>query len=153
MKSGHSRINKRRVVGVFVVIKKNNKILFVLRRNMPYINKWSLPGGKIKKNETLMKAAIREVSEETNLDVQLTRLCGFVDFKNDVQSVIDYRAYIFECIPITHELKPSSDAKMVQWIGKKDFSKYGVALPISTFLKKWYGNNGDNNKTLRIILS
>jgi 8-oxo-dGTP diphosphatase len=37
---------------------------------------WSLPGGLVEKNETIEQAAIREVKEETGLDVLLTRTIG-----------------------------------------------------------------------------
>lgn len=32
-------------------------------------NKWGIPGGKVKKNETPLQAAIREVQEETGFDI------------------------------------------------------------------------------------
>ena len=41
---------------------QDGRFLFIYRNN-----KWDLPKGKIKKNETLMKAAKREVSEETGV--------------------------------------------------------------------------------------
>ena len=39
-------------------------------------NLWGLPGGLIELNETIKEAAIREVKEETNLDVSLTKFIG-----------------------------------------------------------------------------
>jgi ADP-ribose pyrophosphatase YjhB (NUDIX family) len=37
---------------------------------------WSLPGGLVEANETIEQAAIREVKEETGLDVHLIRTIG-----------------------------------------------------------------------------
>ena len=37
---------------------------------------WGLPGGILEMNETIQEGAIREVKEETNLDVELTRFIG-----------------------------------------------------------------------------
>jgi len=52
---------------VLCVLIKNNKILLIKRENGHYSNLWGLPGGKIKKEEHLSEAAIREAFEETNL--------------------------------------------------------------------------------------
>jgi 8-oxo-dGTP diphosphatase len=37
---------------------------------------WSLPGGSMEPGESVDQAAVREVKEETGLDVRLTRLVG-----------------------------------------------------------------------------
>ena len=37
---------------------------------------WSLPGGSMEPGESVQEAAVREVKEETGLDVRLTRLVG-----------------------------------------------------------------------------
>ena len=48
---------------------QDGRFLFIYRNN-----KWDLPKGKIKKNETLIKAAKREVSEETGVtDLEVKR--------------------------------------------------------------------------------
>ena len=40
----------------------------------------TLPGGHIEKNESIIDAVIREMKEETGLDIQNPRLCGIKQF-------------------------------------------------------------------------
>ncbi|MDD5195198.1 MAG: NUDIX domain-containing protein, partial [Candidatus Omnitrophica bacterium] len=53
------------------IIEYKNGIVIIERRNPPF--GWALPGGFVDYAETVEKAVVREVKEETNLD--------FVDFK------------------------------------------------------------------------
>jgi 8-oxo-dGTP pyrophosphatase MutT (NUDIX family) len=51
------------------VIHKNKKVLFIYRND-----KWDLPKGRIEKNESLEKAAMREIEEETGVsNLSITR--------------------------------------------------------------------------------
>ncbi|HSD51792.1 MAG TPA: NUDIX hydrolase [Candidatus Methylomirabilis sp.] len=51
-------------------------ILLVQRGIEPSYGKWVFPGGYVDRGESLEVAAIREVKEESGLDVRLTRLLG-----------------------------------------------------------------------------
>ncbi len=50
-----------------VAIFKDDKILLVQQNE----GNWSLPKGHVEENETEMETAIREVKEETNIDVEI----------------------------------------------------------------------------------
>ena len=64
-----------RVTGVLV---ENNKILLVKQKVSENRN-WSLPGGKLEQGETLEQGIIREMKEETGLDVEIIRLLYLCD--------------------------------------------------------------------------
>jgi ADP-ribose pyrophosphatase YjhB (NUDIX family) len=59
--------------GVVVAVIRHGAVALQLREDA---NLWGLPGGAVDPGETLAQAAIREVREETGLDVRLTRLVG-----------------------------------------------------------------------------
>ena len=63
------------------VVKNEEGKILVLRRHpnsKTNPHKWELPGGKIEKGEFFDEALIREVKEETNLDVKVGDFCEAV---------------------------------------------------------------------------
>lgn len=61
------------LLGTSVAIFKSGRILLTQREDFEV---WCLPGGQVENGESLAQAAIREVREETGLDIRLTRLVG-----------------------------------------------------------------------------
>jgi ADP-ribose pyrophosphatase YjhB (NUDIX family) len=60
------KILKIKTNGVRVILMEDDKILLIKNS---YDNFWTFPGGGIKRNETIKDAAIREVREETNYQI------------------------------------------------------------------------------------
>ena len=56
-------------VGSICVIERDDGAVLLVR--LSYRNSWGLPGGLLKRGETPEQAALREVKEESTLDVQL----------------------------------------------------------------------------------
>jgi 8-oxo-dGTP diphosphatase len=54
----------------------SDKILLIKRRTAPFIGYWALPGGRVDPGETVEQAIVREVKEETGLDVAVVRKIG-----------------------------------------------------------------------------
>ena len=55
---------------VYVKSEPTTFVLLIERGREPYKNKWALPGGFVDLDETLEKACIRELEEETGLQVE-----------------------------------------------------------------------------------
>lgn len=48
----------------------------IKRKNEPFKGSWAFPGGFVEYGETIEEAALREVQEETGLNVKITNLVG-----------------------------------------------------------------------------
>jgi 8-oxo-dGTP diphosphatase len=63
----------KHVVGAeVVVVNDENKLLLIKNPRRG----WELPGGGVEKGEAIKAAAVREVKEETGIDVELLKFCG-----------------------------------------------------------------------------
>lgn len=66
-----------------VVLNDEDKILLI---KSP-LRGWEIPGGQIENGETIREGVIREVKEESGVDVELTEFCGV--FQNTKHSIIN----------------------------------------------------------------
>ena len=63
-------------LAVVVVASTGSRILMVKRDIDPMMGRWSFPSGYVDRGEVVEDAAVREVMEETNVQVSLDRLLG-----------------------------------------------------------------------------
>ena len=63
-------------IAAVALVRKENLLLLVKRAIEPHIGKWSLPSGYVDRGENVESSAIREVKEETNLNVTIEKLQG-----------------------------------------------------------------------------
>lgn len=74
---------------------KKFSILLVKRNNYPFKDKWCLPGGFIRMDETLDDAAKRILKNETNLkDIYIEQLYTFSDVNRDPRMRVVSTAYM-----------------------------------------------------------
>lgn len=107
------------IVGIGAVIVKGGKILLEKRKNTPGRGKWSIPGGLVDLGESLEQAVIREVKEETCLDVAELSLIDVVDdVELDDDGKVKYHFAIIDyCVKVKNGVpKAASDAGELQWV-------------------------------------
>ncbi len=125
---------KRNVIdltNMVMVYKDDGSILVQLREkhDWPGLN---FPGGHIEDNESAPESAIREIKEETGLDIKNVESCGYFEW-NEPQKGIRYVTLLFRTKDFSGELKSSSEGK-VFWIKKEDIDKYPQSLDFDKVL-------------------
>jgi ADP-ribose pyrophosphatase YjhB (NUDIX family) len=86
---------------------------------------WSLPGGRIEPGETDAAALVREMREETGLEVQAGPLLGSVRRPGPGSTVLDIRDYAATVTGGT--LRAGDDAAEARWVTVGELR----ALPIT----------------------
>lgn len=84
----------------------DNQILLIKRNTRPFVGYWALPGGRMDPGETIEQTIVREVKEETGLDVTIIRKIGeYIEkgIKDDVE--YEYYPTCFVVAPISGEIK------------------------------------------------
>ena len=67
---------QRPFLAVSAAIFRDGKVLIVRRARKPALNLYSLPGGAVEVGESLIDAVVREVREETQIDIEPVALAG-----------------------------------------------------------------------------
>jgi mutator protein MutT len=118
---------ERPIVGVGAVIFDRGRVLLVKRGHEPLKGEWSLPGGALDVGETLHAAVVREVREETGLDVAVRSLIEVVErITRDNDDRVQYHFVIADylCQALGGELASASDADAVEWAPLDDLVRY-----------------------------
>jgi ADP-ribose pyrophosphatase YjhB (NUDIX family) len=109
-------------------------LLLVRRGRGPAAGEWSVPGGRVETGETLAEAVVREVAEETGLDVVCDELVGWVErIGSDHHFVIfDFRATPLG--PADTEPSAGDDAAEVAWVPLTELSELRLVDGLAEFL-------------------
>jgi len=94
---------------------------------------WSTPGGVVEPDESPAEAVIREVREETGLDVRPVRVLGVfggpafvVCYPNGDES--QYVMTVFECSVVGGKAAPDHDETIeLRWVGPAEFATLAVS--------------------------
>jgi ADP-ribose pyrophosphatase YjhB (NUDIX family) len=120
------------VVGVGAVVVDAGRVLLVRRGHEPLKGHWSLPGGLLELGESLHAGVVREVREETGLEVEPVELIELLDRihreSGSEGERIRYHYVIADylCGITGGALKAASDADAVRWIERAEWNSHSV---------------------------
>lgn len=104
---------------VDTIIHQDSKVLLVKRKKDPFKEKMVLPGGFINEGEKVEDAAIREVKEETSLDIELDNILGvYSDPSRDPRGHIMSTVFIGKISDKSDKKVPMAgdDAAAIKWV-------------------------------------
>lgn len=131
---------------VFGINGNSLQILLIRRSCAPYKNSWALPGGFVKIDETIEKAAYRELYEETgHKDIYLDQFKVYSDIDRDPRERVISIAFIGLMCDKDLIAKGGDDACEAKWIDINDAEKLHLAFDHDKIL-------ADARKRLREII-
>ena len=130
---------KQPIIGVGAVIIKDGKILLEKRKNEPGKGKWSIPGGLVELGESVEQTVIREVKEETGLDVEKPEHIDVVDnIIRDENGEVKYHFVIIDYFVKLKggTLEAKSDAEELRWVLLDEVEKYDLTKTFRAFFQR-----------------
>ena len=118
-----------------VVFDAQGRLLMIQRGHDPGAGLWSIPGGRIEPGETDEQALVRELLEETNLQVKVGIFVGRVQREGRGGAVIDIRDYAATVTGGT--LRPGDDAADARWVEAAELARLEVTEGLIEALTEW----------------
>ena len=123
-----------------VMIEDENGKILVEDKVDPHWKGIAFPGGHLLPNESIVHSAIREVKEETGLDIKDLKLVGV---NNNVSPNFNrYLVFLFKTF--SGELKSSEEGK-VFWVEKKNLKNYKLTPEFSDLIEIFYNDSINEN--------
>ena len=115
---------------VLCLVEDKNKVLLQNRVKKDWQG-YTLPGGHIERNESFVDAVIREMKEETGLDIKNPILVGVKQFPIKYGR---YVVFLFKSTEFEGALQSSAEGKM-EWVEYNDISNLNTVDDFENLLK------------------
>jgi len=120
---------RRPIVGVGGVILVDGRVVLIKRRYDPMAGRWSLPGGAVDVGETLHQGLVREMKEETGLDVEVGPVVDVFDrITHDADGGVRFHYVLADylCRAIGGTPAAGSDAGEIALVDPIDLRRYDL---------------------------
>ncbi len=111
------------------------RVLLVRRANEPGRGRWSVPGGRVEAGETDHHAVVREVAEETGLEVEVLRRAGEVQRPAPGGAVFVIQDYI--CRATAGTLRAGDDVDDARWCDAETLASLPIVDGLVEALTDW----------------
>lgn len=115
-------------VGVGGVVVRDGRTLLIRRGKEPLLGRWVIPGGTVELGETLEGALVREMIEETGLEVAPVEVLTVFDRIHREGEAVSYHYVIVDylCRLLSGEARAGSDALEVAWASADELPAFDL---------------------------
>jgi 8-oxo-dGTP diphosphatase len=136
----------RPVVGVGGIIIDRDRTVLIRRGTEPLLGQWSIPGGSLEIGETLEQGVIRELLEETGLEIRVLELIELFDriylengspsAKNKKKPRFHYVIADYLCELLGGEARAGSDVTDLAFAREDELARFHLTETATRVLKK-----------------
>jgi 8-oxo-dGTP diphosphatase len=118
--------NSLRPAVAAAVFDNNGRLLLVKRKDSGF---WAMPGGTLRMDENVESCAIREVHEETGVDISVAGIIGTYTNPANVVAYSDGEvrrefSVLFACVPRTFMLRVDEESTEAVWAEATEIDQY-----------------------------
>ena len=142
-----TKFYKNPIPTVDAIIQRESEILLIRRKKDPFKEMLALPGGFVNENEKVEDAIVREVREETTLEIKLLDILGvYSDPKRDPRKHIMTTVFIGEVEEDKNtKAVAADDASAIAWLNLESIDNHSFAFDHRRIIhdyKKWRVSHG-----------
>ena len=116
-----SRMEEVELTNMCMICDGKGNVLVQNKTNNPNWHGWNFPGGHVERGEYVTPSVIREMKEETGLQIENPRLCGIKEFHKSKDGK-RYIVFLYITDQYSGELKGSAEGEVFWYPLKELFS-------------------------------
>lgn len=100
----------------------------------------SFPGGHVDDGESFVDSAVREVKEETGLDIKNLKSCGVIHWSNN-KTFDRYIVFLYKTTDYTGTILDETEEGKVFWLSPEEIKNYPQSNDFGKYLPMFFENN------------